>query len=222
MAQPSTGGRERQRRRTRRAIVNAAAELLARGESPSVTEIAEAAEVSRRTVYLYFPTLDQLLADAALAATGDFIEPALTTSAAPQQRLDNFVRGMQRGAADTEQLGRTVIRLTLDPVPDGAAEPVPRRGYRRVEWIERALEPVAAQLDADRFERLVSALTLVVGWEPFMTLRDTRGLSGPQIEDVSAWIARTLLAATLAESESSAAGESSAAEERSAAGEQPG
>jgi len=32
-----------------------------------------------------------------------------------------------------------------------------------------------------------------------MTLRDIRGLNATQIEDLSAWIARTLLAATLAE-----------------------
>ena len=52
-------GRVRQRRRTRAAIVNAAAELLRQGQiAPGVNEIAEAADVSRRTIYQYFPTLD--------------------------------------------------------------------------------------------------------------------------------------------------------------------
>ena len=44
----SERGRVAQRRRTRRAIVAAAAELLAHGKTPSVAEVAEAAEVLAR------------------------------------------------------------------------------------------------------------------------------------------------------------------------------
>ncbi|HEY2331461.1 MAG TPA: helix-turn-helix domain-containing protein, partial [Acidimicrobiales bacterium] len=53
-------GRFRQRRRTRAAIVDAASELLRTGVTPSVGDVAEAADVSRRTVYLHFPTIEQL------------------------------------------------------------------------------------------------------------------------------------------------------------------
>ena len=64
MATNETGteeaGRFRQRRRTRAAIVAATAELVQAGATPSVGEIADAADVSRRTVYTYFPTLEQL------------------------------------------------------------------------------------------------------------------------------------------------------------------
>ncbi|MGI8548966.1 MAG: TetR family transcriptional regulator, partial [Gemmatimonadaceae bacterium] len=59
-------GRERQRGRTRKALLTAAAALIAQGRTPSVTEVADAAEVSRRTAYRYFPTPDQLLVEAAL------------------------------------------------------------------------------------------------------------------------------------------------------------
>jgi len=34
-----------------------------------------------RTVYLHFPTLDQLLTEAALAAAGDLLEPVFTGAA---------------------------------------------------------------------------------------------------------------------------------------------
>ena len=60
--------RPAQRRRTRKAIVDATMALLARGGKPSVEEVAAAADVSRRTVYLYFPTFDQLLIDATVGA----------------------------------------------------------------------------------------------------------------------------------------------------------
>src|SRR5690348_10356704 len=58
--------RQAQRRRTRKAIVDATAALIAAGQSPSMADIAAAADVSRRTLYLYFPTLEQLLIDATL------------------------------------------------------------------------------------------------------------------------------------------------------------
>ena len=57
------------------AILDVAADLLARGgEPPSMAEIAEAAGVARATLYRYFPTREQLLA--ALTATG--LETAAT------------------------------------------------------------------------------------------------------------------------------------------------
>src|SRR5204862_2751724 len=59
-------GRFRQRRRARAAIVAAAGDLLRAGRTPSINDVADAADVSRRTVYLYFPTVDQLLLDATL------------------------------------------------------------------------------------------------------------------------------------------------------------
>src|ERR1051325_3197559 len=67
MAKTPPAGRPAQRLRTRKAIVAAAADLLARGATPSVGAVASAAEVSRRTGYMYFPPLEQLLIDASLA-----------------------------------------------------------------------------------------------------------------------------------------------------------
>jgi AcrR family transcriptional regulator len=192
----ASAGRERQRRRTRTAIVDAAVELLERGQDPSVAEIAEAADVSRRTVYLYFPTLEHLLADAALAAARTMVEPRFELHGDVGERVEELVRAVQQGFAETEALGRTIIRLTVGasgaPSASGSA---PRRGYRRVEWIERALEPLRETLPPERFERLVSALTLLIGWESMIVLQDTRALTAAEAEEVCVWAARALLAA---------------------------
>jgi len=187
--------REAQRRRTRTAIVEAAARLIADGREPSVAEVAEAADVSRRTVYLYFPTQEHLLADAALEAARAQVEPQFEPHGDAGERLEGLVRAVQQGFAETEALGRTIIRHTVGAERTGAT---PRRGYRRVEWIERALEPLRAGLPPDRFERLVSALTLAIGWEAMIVLEDTRGLSAAEAEEVCVWAARALLAAARA------------------------
>ena len=68
-----------------------------------------------------------------------------------------------------------------------------------MEWIERAMQPLRPGLTDERFERLVSALALVVGWEALTVLRDVRGLDGEQEEAVLTWSARALVEAMLAE-----------------------
>ncbi|MFD3400056.1 helix-turn-helix domain-containing protein [Kribbella sp. NPDC058693] len=216
-------GRARQRRRTRAAIVNATAELLAEGQTPGVNEIAEAADVSRRTIYQYFPTLDQLLLDATLglltqtdvdaaieaasrtasktasaaasaAASG---APSRAASGDASARVDAMVRALGEAAASSLPLGRSLIRLTVDTPPDDA--PHPRRGYRRVAWIERALDPLRTELDDDLFERLVSGIAMVVGWEALIVLQDLRGLDPDDRTEASAWAARSLIQSTLEE-----------------------
>ena len=204
MADPRTEpGRTAQRRRTRKAILAAAADLLSRGKTPSVADVAEAAEVSRRTVYMYFPTLEHLLIDAALVSmTRDTIDAALDAMDAEpdlERRVDVMTRAVQGNFTSTEQQGRTLIRLTVDAPATDVAPGQPRRGYRRVEWIERALAPLRERLDAARFEQLVSGLAMVIGWEALIVLRDLRALSLEDAVDVSAWAARALVRATMEE-----------------------
>jgi AcrR family transcriptional regulator len=156
-------------------------------------EVAKAAEVSRRTVYLHFASIEHLLADAALDATWTVFEPEWAREPEAPERLEAMVRAVQANAGDSEALGRTIVRHTV-----GAQEMVegqPRRGYRRVAWIEDALAPARADLDPEAYERLVSALTLLIGWEALIILRDIRGLGVADAEDVCAWAAGALLAA---------------------------
>src|SRR5689334_771349 len=142
-----------QRRRTRKAIVDAAMALIAQGKTPSVADIAAAADVSRRTVYLYFPTLEQLLLDATLglltqSSIDRILEPAGSDVDDVEAALDRTIRALGELMAETLPLGRSLIKLTVD----SPSEAVPRRGYRRVAWIERAIEPLRARLALDAFE----------------------------------------------------------------------
>jgi AcrR family transcriptional regulator len=200
---PEPKGRVAQKRRTRKAIVAAAADLLAQGTTPSVNDVAAAADVSRRTIYMYFPTIEQLLIDAALVSlTRDTVEAALDSlgeSEDVEHRVEVMTRAVQSNFASTEQQGRTLLRLTLDAGNGKRPPDQPLRGYRRIEWIERALSPLRKQVKPHQFERLVSALAMLVGWESLIVARDIRSLSLEEAEDVSAWAARTLVSATLSE-----------------------
>ena len=207
MAEGTTGVRDRsaQKRRTRRAILAAAVELMQRGETPTASRVAEAAEVSRRTVYLYFPTQEQLLTETALEGVRAEVERALDLADTDDvwARLDTLVDASLQSCLDSEVQLRTMIRLTVEQrlveARGGPPREAPLRGGRRVEWIEAALAPVRDQLGQARFERLVSALALVVGIEALLVLRDIRGLDQAEMAAVSRWAARALLRASLEE-----------------------
>jgi AcrR family transcriptional regulator len=194
---PAAGGRVAQRRRTRRAIVDATMRLLDQGDEPSVNDIATAADVSRRTVYLHFPTLDQLVLDATVGLMNVDVDAALTAvdSTDPQVRLTALVTELYGTMERSAPLGRKLIKLTVDaPAPaDG-----PRRGYRRIQWLEWAVEPLRSTLPPDRFEELVSGLAMVIGWEAFIVLADVRGLSAPEARAVTLRAAHALLQAASA------------------------
>jgi AcrR family transcriptional regulator len=195
-------GRAAQRRRTRKAIVEATVQLLASGVTPTVVEIASAADVSRRTVYMYFPKLEHLLLDATLGALSQaevdhVLEPPELVDVG--DRVEAMARVVQGMSPEVERLGRSLIRLTIEPDTTESSEPTPRRGYRRIEWIETALTPLRDQLDTRQFDRLVAALAMVVGWEPLIVQRDICGLTPAQGEELSVWAARALVAAAVAE-----------------------
>jgi AcrR family transcriptional regulator len=182
-----------QRRRTRRAILAATSELLRDGVEPSVNEIAAAADVSRRTVYLYYPTLDQLVLDATVGTLNVDVDAALAaqTSLDPHRRLRTLVTETFRTMEASLPLGRKLIKLTVDAVPTthGGA----RRGHRRVAWIEWAVEPCRADLSRKEHEDLVSSLAMVIGWEAFIVLLDVRGLKPRAAQSLTLRTAHAIL-----------------------------
>jgi len=196
-------GRTRQKQRTRRDLLATATRLIADGRQPSVAEVADAADVSRRTAYRYFPTQTKLLVEAALEGLRPVMEAALAaapaglTDADVEKRVDTLVRSMQQLAIENEHLLRTMIHLTAVEKPPPGTRP---RGSRRIDWIELALAPLKPRLGRSEYSRLVSAMALITGIEALLVLRDIRGLSESQAIHVSQWMARAVLERTLRES----------------------
>src|SRR6185437_5957024 len=198
-------GRFRQRANTRTLLVKTASELMQSGEIPTVTAVAEAAQVSRRTAYRYFPSQEQLLAEAAIKSA----RPLVSKTEFPEEltpRIRLLVKTMQGFVYENQGALRTIVRLTAGHVPGngaaGSEDSVPAR-INRIEWIRTALAPAKKRLGAKQFERLVSALSLCVGIESVMVLTNLRGLSQKEATRVSAWAAETLVAGALQQAEES-------------------
>src|SRR5260370_10934577 len=128
-------GRYKQKRRTRTAVLTAARELIRQGKIPSVADAADAADVSRRTAYRYFPTQEQLLTEAQLEGGRASIEPVFEPAELAhdvEARLDALVPAMYAELQSTEPLMRTMILLTVDRsrsehTADAAEADPPRR-----------------------------------------------------------------------------------------------
>jgi AcrR family transcriptional regulator len=101
-----TGLRDVKKARTRRLIADTAARLFAeRGyERVTVSEIARAAEVAEQTLYNYFPTKEQLLADREQQIQEDLsaLIRARPAGVSPAAAIRDFVRQNVADIGDTE------------------------------------------------------------------------------------------------------------------------
>jgi AcrR family transcriptional regulator len=193
------------RRRTRRAMIEAATQLVHKGTSPSVTEVADAAGVSRATAYRYFPTQESLLAEVIVPD----LEAALADEALPkdlESRFEAAFTTIWSSNVTHEAAYRTMLRRGLERPPGESIEHEEEAGSiragRRVRWLRNALEPTREWMDEESFERLVAAMCLCVGIESLVVLRDVCGLKAKEAEEVARWAAFTLLRASFGESES--------------------
>jgi len=200
-------GRAGQKLRTRRRILEAASALVAAGKKPTVEQAADAAGVSRRTAYRYFPAQTKLLTEAALEGLRVPMEAMLAAAPAGaglqdlDGRLGALIDRMQSMAISHEDLLRTMIHQTVL----GRSSPAKvRRGTRRIDWIESGIAPLREKVSDSAYKRLVSALALCAGIEALLVLRDIRGLSEHEAIAVSRWAAQALMRQTILEAESPA------------------
>ncbi|WP_239062378.1 TetR family transcriptional regulator [Streptomyces sp. SID13031] len=191
-----SGGRSRQKQRTRDALVAAARELVAAGVTPTVEQAAAAAEVSRPTAYRYFPNQRALLSAAHPETTTTSLLPADPPSDVTQRLaavIDTFIALV----VETEAQQRTMLRLALDADPAERAA-LPLRQGRAIGWIEEALLPLHDQLPAEVVHRLAIAIRSAVGIEALSWLLDVAKLPHDEAVRLLKWSAQSLLAAALA------------------------
>ena len=167
-------GRERQKERTRRAIVDAARELTRSGAEVTMPRVAELALVSEATMYRYFPDLTSLIQE---TLAGLWPDPAaalapVETSEDPAERVAFACEHLLRGVHAYEGSVRAAISHTITAPGTANARPGLRFGL-----IDHALAPFAASLAPAAMTRLKLDLAVVVSAEAFFTLTDLCGLA---------------------------------------------
>lgn len=194
-AQPS--GRSAQKRRTRRALVDAAAQLVAEGIVPTVAQAAERADVSRATAYRYFPTQGSLLVHVStpLEDLRRVLEQADDEDVV--HRVELIVRAIAAWCYDNRTVLFELTRAMAEISDEGLdADRMRHRQY----WIDEALLPVRDRLTDEAYARLFGALALFVGPEPIAVMQSVSRLPRDEAIESLAWAATTLVRAQLAES----------------------
>lgn len=187
-AHPAEGLRERKKRRTRRALRDAAMRLFAQHgyEATTVAEIAAAADVAPRTFFAYFPSKEDVVYD-------DYA-----------QTLARFDELLQARPADTsaiDALRAWIAELAIDPPLDPSEELLvsrltdehPALGARRLALLDRLEQTLAREVardlgtDGDALQaRMVAAAAVAVLGAMDRTVHDERtaGLDDESAADV--------------------------------------
>lgn len=178
-------GRLRQKLRTRAALLAAARELIQRGQNPTLAEVADRALVSRATVYRYFPTQDALLVELPLDLAAPTVASLFDKAAPsdPEDRVALVHNALYDLARDHETQFRLFLRSSLLrslPNGDSSGGRDPFRGARRLDLLDHALAPLANELSPEEVDQLRTALSMLVGVEPMVVLRDVLRLDHDQ------------------------------------------
>lgn len=192
-------GRVNQRKRTQRALLDAAAALCAEGRLPTFAEIAERALVSRATAYRYYSSAEAVVSEALFERAAPDPNEGLRPGEDPQAMLARVAGQFNALLLQDERalhvMERSFMSVWLDNEP--AARP-PRPG-RRLRHIEPAVAALAGELTPQQRRRLTLALCMVMGPEAVVSLRDVGGAGIDEVARVASWAATALVAQARAE-----------------------
>lgn len=190
------------RARTRKLLLDTAMQLMQEGLVPSVTDVAEAAAVSRATAYRYFPTQAALVQ----AAVDEALGPILSwrsDAADAEARIDGLLGFAYPRLDEYEATLRAALLQAMDQWSRrragtlGDEAPIVRGNRKAV--LGNALAPLRSTIEAPEFDRLRQSLSLVFGTEAFVVLKDIWGLDGGQAREVALWSAHALVRTAVAE-----------------------
>ena len=190
------------RARTRRLMLETAIALMQKGVTPSVTDVAEAAQVSRATAYRYFPSQAALVH----AVVDEGLGPILrwhSDSEDAEVRVADLLKLTMPRIVEFEATFKAALKLSLEQWARRQAgtlgeEPTFKRGHR-IELLQSAIAPLRKSLPKQQFQRLAKALSLVYGLEVLIVLQDLWGLDFEDTQEVALWAAHALVRTAVAE-----------------------
>jgi AcrR family transcriptional regulator len=198
--------RANQKARTRSALVEAAAELLRSGKTPTVAEAADAAMVSRATAYRYFPTQEALLVEIAdLSPATRPVDEMLAQleSDDVEERLLRLLDTFNPIVFEHEVPMRNALRVYLDIWLENrrtGEEGPPVREGRRMRWLDQVMEPMLRNLPKAQWRRLRAALALTLSIDAMVVMKDVCRIDDEEEAlAVLRWAALAMLRAGLAE-----------------------
>lgn len=191
---------------TRRKLLAAARDLMARGESVSVASAAAHAGISVASAYRYFSEAETLRIEAGMeldmGPDGSFLTEFQQRAAGLTDVADRVVMA-HRIMLDFVRRNEAKYRLYIAKgheqlVRDQKSDRTAPRGGRRVPLLEAAAEPLRKKLGPARFTDLILSLMGCSGPEPDFVLRDIARLDNAEIDRITEQALRDIVAAHVA------------------------
>jgi AcrR family transcriptional regulator len=206
LSEPTAAAERGPRARMRKMMLDAAMRLMQDGRIPSISDVAEAAQVSRATAYRYFPTQSVLIQAAVDEALGPILKWHSSSDDA-QQRVRELIRFSYPRMDEFEAPLRAALRLALDQWAQLHAGKLDKqdamvRGHR-IGLLSSAVTPLRRKLGKAGTERLTQALSLVFGTEAFVVLKDIWALHREEAEEVALWTCQALIRCAAEEAQGS-------------------
>jgi TetR/AcrR family transcriptional regulator, regulator of autoinduction and epiphytic fitness len=170
-------GRSGRSRRTRQAVIDALLTLIAEGDpNPGAHRVAEHAEVSTRTVFAHFTSLDDLHCASVEQATARVLSllSPIDLDQPLGGRIDELCRQRARVNEEIGPITRAAALRAPASVPLARAVERGRRASR--EQIDRIFAVELARLDEPARRRRRATLDALVGPYAWDLLRSTHGL----------------------------------------------
>ena len=198
-------GRPSASERMRERLTEAARAQLREGGPMTVPAVAARARVSRATAYRHFLNNDAVLLWATRPLDGDPLlpPPGVDTPESADldlaDRAEALIRTTARWAFDHERELRAVLAVSLATTHAPGEAPMRKGRMQRGRWIDDLLTALPASVTPTERARLAAALTPLFGADAVVWTRDAADLDTPNAIEVLVWMARTLIAAALAD-----------------------
>nr|WP_281434594.1 TetR/AcrR family transcriptional regulator [Erwinia phyllosphaerae] len=184
------------RARTRRLLIETAMKLFDGGAFPSITEVAQEAQLSRATAYRYFPTQSALVS-AIVAETLSPIKSWRPSREEVSDRIEELLSFAFPRMLEHEGTLRAALHLSLTQWAQSRSSDGPEReklvrGNRKA-LLQHVVEPLNDELPPEIVDRVIKSLSLVYGSEIFLVMKDIWGCDNDQLQDIGKWIAKAIM-----------------------------
>jgi AcrR family transcriptional regulator len=191
----------KRRERTRQSLITEAIRMTRHGRLGSIVEVATAAGISRATAYRYFPNRARLIH----AVLEETLGPVRNFDSDESDGIERIRILFERTFPlfkEFEPQFRAALQLSLEHWAlerAGNLQEEPFRRGRRVKILQRAAAPLKRQLGVRIYEKLIRALSLIYGIEPYVVLKDMWDTKDKEVSEITRWAMEALLRAALEE-----------------------
>ena len=176
------------------------------GITPSISDAAVAAEVSRATAYRYFPSQAALIQSVVEEALGPILKWD-SDEADMDKRMDDFFDFSLPRIFEFEATFRAALQHSLDMRSKNIenikeVDHELKRGHR-TQVLKKLIHPLKKDLSVEQSTRLVKALSLLFGVEAIIVLKDIGKLSSKETQATIQWAAGAMIDKALVEAKKS-------------------